>query len=132
MTGVLLRLPITVRWRDLDAFSHVNNASFLTYLEEARLQWLQSLPAPWMTEDVAPLLAATHVNYRRPIGWPCEIEVELFVERLGNTSLTLGHRIHDRIDAGALYSDGYAVMVWVDRSTGKPGPLPAVIRDACR
>ena len=31
---------LAVRWRDLDAFNHVNNSSYLTYLEEARLQWL--------------------------------------------------------------------------------------------
>ena len=128
---VLWRMPMPVRWRDLDAFSHVNNSSFLTYIEEARLQWFQSLPAPWMTDTVAPLLAATHVNYRRPIEWPCEIEVELFVERLGNTSLSVGHRIRARGGDGALYSDGYSVLVWVDRASGKPGPLPDVIRAAC-
>ena len=128
---VLLRMPMPVRWRDLDAFSHVNNSTFLTYIEEARLQWFQSLPAPWMTDAVAPLLAATHVNYRRPIEWPCDIEIELFVERLGNTSLTVGHRIRDRGADAALYSDGHSVLVWVDRATGKPGPLPDVIRAAC-
>jgi acyl-CoA thioester hydrolase len=122
-----MRVPIAVRWRDLDAFSHVNNSSFLTYIEEARLQWLQSLPGPWITEDSTPLLAATHVNYRRPIAWPCNIDVELFTERLGNTSLTLAHRVVERGKDDVLYSDGYSVMVWVDRATGKPTALPEAV-----
>ena len=127
---VLMRVPMPVRWRDLDAFSHVNNSSFLTYIEEARLQWFQSLPGPWLSEDSAPVLAATHVNYRRPIEWPAQIEVELFVERLGNTSLTVGHRIRAR-DGEVLYSDGYSVLVWIDRASGKTAALPDAVRAAC-
>ena len=128
--ALLMRVPMHVRWRDLDAFSHVNNSSFLTYIEEARLQWLQSLPGPWLSEESAPVLAATHVNYRRPIEWPCELDVELHVERLGNTSLTLGHRIVGR-DGAALYSDGYSVLVWIDRRDGKAAAPPPAVRAAC-
>ncbi|MGO4780308.1 acyl-CoA thioesterase, partial [Lysobacter sp. 2RAB21] len=36
----LIRIPLSVRWRDLDAFNHVNNSQFLSYLEEARLRWM--------------------------------------------------------------------------------------------
>ena len=126
----LVRVPVHVRWRDLDAFSHVNNSSFLTYIEEARLQWFQSLPGPWLSEESAPVLAATHVNYRRPIEWPCELDVELHTERLGNTSLTLAHRIVGRAD-GVLYSDGHSVLVWIDRRDGKPSALPDAVRAAC-
>jgi acyl-CoA thioester hydrolase len=72
-----------------------------------------------------------HVNYRRAANWPTTIVVELFCERLGNTSVTLAHRIVDAVDREVLYSDGHSVMVWVDPATGKPVPLPQVIRNAC-
>jgi acyl-CoA thioester hydrolase len=127
---LLLRAPMPVRWRDLDAFSHVNNSTFLTYIEEARLQWFQSLPGPWLSEDSAPVLAATHVNYRRPIEWPCELVVELFAERVGNTSLTVAHRILAAGDPSVLYSDGTSVLVWIDRLGGKAAPLPDAVRRA--
>ena len=126
---LLLRMDMPVRWRDLDAFSHVNNSTFLTYIEEARLQWFQSLPGPWLSEDAAPVLAASHVNYRRPIEWPAQLAVELYSERVGNTSLTVAHRIVQADDAGVLYSDGSSVLVWIDRS-GRPAPLPAAVRSA--
>ena len=38
---MLFQMPIELRWRDLDAFNHVNNANFLTYLEEARIRWFE-------------------------------------------------------------------------------------------
>lgn len=127
----LIRITILVRWRDLDAFNHVNNAKYLGYLEEARLQWMMGLPGQWIDDNVAPVLAAAHVNYRRPIQWPGEVVVEQFVERVGNTSLTIGHRIVDAHDASVLYADGNVVMVWIDRQDGKTAVLPETVREAC-
>ncbi len=127
----LIRVPLSVRWRDLDAFNHVNNAKFLSYLEEARLRWMMSIPGEWLDERVAPVVAATHVDYRRPIEWPNELVIELFVERIGNTSLTIGHRISKADDGSVLYADGNVVMVWIDRHGGQAAPLPESVRAAC-
>jgi len=127
----LVDVPMTLRWRDLDAFNHVNNSTFLTYLEEARLHWLLHLAADWDRGAATPLLAATHLNFRRQLKWPGEIKVQLFVERIGNTSLTMAHRIVDAKDASIVYLDGNLVMVWIDPATGRPVPLPEIIRVAC-
>ncbi len=127
----LIRVPLSVRWRDLDAFNHVNNSKFLSYLEEARLRWMMSLPGEWIDENVAPVVAAANINYRRPIAWPNEIVVELFVERLGTTSLTIGHRILDASNDATLYADGNVVMVWIDRQLGQAAALPDAVRRAC-
>lgn len=119
-----------VRWRDLDAFNHVNNSNYLTYLEEARLQWLQNVSGPWFDEHAMPVLAASELNYRAPTAWPAQLQIELRCTRLGNSSLTLSHRIIDASDATRLYCDGQVVMVWMDPTSGKPVPLPPSIRDA--
>lgn len=129
---VLIRLPMPVRWRDLDAFNHVNNSKFLSYLEEARLHWMMGLPGHGMDEHIAPVVAAVHLNYRRPIEWPAEIEIELFVERLGSTSLSIGHRITATNDPAVLYSDGNVVIVWIHRDTGQPTALPDPVRATCQ
>ncbi|HTH69282.1 MAG TPA: thioesterase family protein [Rhodanobacter sp.] len=121
---------IGVRWRDLDAFNHVNNANYLTYLEEARLQWLSHVPGPWFDEHAMPVMAASQVNYRRPIAWPAQLQVQLFCERVGNSSMTLAHRVIDAGHPGQLYCDGHVVMVWMDPASGKPVPLPEAIRIA--
>ncbi|MGY3264570.1 acyl-CoA thioester hydrolase [Lysobacter sp. HA35] len=129
--GELIRVPLSVRWRDLDAFNHVNNSKYLSYLEEARLRWMLSVPGMGLDENVAPVVAASNLNYRRPIEWPGDVVIELFVERLGGSSVTIGHRIVDAKDPRALYCDGNVVMVWIDRTTGRSAPLPTGVRDAC-
>ena len=128
---MLLSTRLDVRWGDMDAFNHVNNAVFLSYLEEARLRWLQGLSGPWLDDNTAPLLAAAHVDYRRPIEWPCSLAIELYADRVGNSSLTLGHRIVDAADTTIVFSEGHTVMVWIDRRNGKGSKLPDAVRRAC-
>ena len=128
---LLARIPIGVRWRDMDSFGHVNNAKYISYLEEARIRWLVGVPGLDMKGPVLPVVVNTNVNYRRPIVWPDDIVVELFVERLGNSSVTIGHRIVDQKDEGILYSDGNVVVTWMDTRTGKSAPLPGQVRALC-
>ncbi|MCC4625419.1 acyl-CoA thioesterase [Xanthomonas hortorum pv. gardneri] len=127
---VLARIPISVRWRDMDSMGHVNNAKYISYLEEARVRWMLGVEGVSMTDRIAPVVAATNVNYKRPLVWPNDILVELFVERLGSSSITIGHRILDQKDEGVLYSDGNVVVVWIDTQTGKSASLPDAVRAA--
>lgn len=124
---VLIRMPIELRWRDLDAFNHVNNSNFMTYLEEARIRWFDTAGEPWVTDETAPLLAAVQMNYKLPIPYPSKIVVELLADRLGTSSVTIGHRIVSD-DGATLYADGQVVMVWIDRATGRPTALPESVR----
>jgi acyl-CoA thioester hydrolase len=127
---LLARVPITVRWRDMDAMGHVNNAKYVSYLEEARVRWMLGVEGVSMTDRVAPVVANTNVNYRAPIVWPNDISIELYVERVGGSSVTIAHRIVDQKDPSVLYSDGNVVVVWIDTQTGKSAPLPEAVRNA--
>ncbi len=120
---------LAVRWHDLDTFNHVNNSTYLTYLEESRLQWMLTLP-DWYSASAMPVLAASVLNYRRPIAWPATLHVHLYCTRLGNTSITLAHRIVAADDDSRLYCDGHVVMVWMDPASGRPVSLPASVRAA--
>ena len=124
----LFRTPIALRWSDLDALNHVNNARYLTFLEQARIEWFDTVDEPWMTDEMGPVVATATLNFRRPIEYPASIAVELFTERLGNTSVTIGHRI--LADDGTLHADGHVVAVWVARASGRPIPLPDAVRKA--
>ena len=128
---VLFQHAAEPRWRDLDAFGHVNNSNFLTYLEEARIRWFETFGEEWVTDAFAPLLAAVQLNYRAPIDYPSSISIELFAQRIGNTSLTVGHRIRST-DGNVLHADGHVVMVWIDRATGRPVSLPELVLKALR
>ena len=122
------RTPVPLRWSDLDAFNHVNNARYLTFIEQARIEWFESMEEPWITAASAPVIASATLHFRRPIEYPASIFVELFCEKLGNSSVTIGHRIV--AGDGTLHCDGSVVAVWIDRATGRPTALPAGIRSA--
>ena len=127
-SALLASIAVNVRWGDMDAFGHVNNAVFLTYLEEARVTWLASLPGPGLRGTVAPVLANSTVNFLRPIVWPSQLVVDLQLGRLGRSSLTLAHRLRAADDASRVHADGSVVLVWIDTGTGSSVPLPDEIR----
>jgi acyl-CoA thioester hydrolase len=126
----LLDARIDVRWGDMDAYGHVNNATYATYVEEARLRWFASLPGPWRTPDSAPVIAAQTINYRRQVEWPAVLRVALAVERVGNSSLTIGFTIASADDTARVHADGNSVLVWIDPSSGRSIPLPDAVRAA--
>lgn len=124
----VFRMPIPLRWSDLDAFNHVNNARYLTFLEQARIEWFETIGEAWVTDDSAPVVASATLNFKRPIEYPASVFVELFTEKLGTSSVVIGHRI---VDAdGGLHCDGHVAAVWINRHTGKSTPLPAGVRRA--
>jgi acyl-CoA thioester hydrolase len=120
------RKRIEIRWRDLDGFGHVNNAVFLTYLEEARDLWLQRhLGDPPGQGEY--LLARVAIDYRSQVllddVW---IDAEVELERLGTSSATLRERVY----AGAgrrLAVEAEAVVVRYDWSAGRSRPIDAAI-----
>ena len=128
--ALLIATPLDVRWGDMDAFSHVNNSVYSTYVEEARLRWFATIEGGWIDEQTGPVLAASQVNFRAQLEWPARLVVELFVERAGNSSLTLGFRIRAEAEPHTLYADGSTVLVWVDRASGRAVPLPEHVRRA--
>jgi len=126
-TGVS-RTSVALRWSDLDAFDHVNNSRYLTFLEQARIECFESIGEAWVTDDTAPVVASATLNFRYPIGYPADVFVELSTQRVGTSSVVIDHRI---VAAdGTLHCDGHVVAVWVDRHSGKPTELPPGVRRA--
>ncbi len=127
---LLVSAPVTVRWGDMDAYNHVNNAVYATYIEEARIRWFRSLHPNWKGAETAPILAALSMNFRRPIEWPAELVVDMYAGRIGRSSFTAVFRIVDRDQPDTLYAEGDSVIVWMDPRSGKSIELPAHVRAA--
>jgi acyl-CoA thioester hydrolase len=119
---------IEIRWRDVDAYRHVNNAVYATYLEECRDEWLESVLG-----DVDDLwdfvLARVAIDFRRELTLEDEtVIVSCGLERLGNSSVTLKEQIRTR--DGELAAEAEAVLVARDRETGRSRPLTETEREA--
>jgi acyl-CoA thioester hydrolase len=130
MDACLHSTELDVRWGDLDAFNHVNNATYLDYIQEARLRWMVTLDEGWHDADVHPVVVNTTCNYRSPIVWPARLRIELGIAKAGGSSLTLWHRLVDAANPETLYCDGHVVMVWISRASGRSVPLPDAVRNA--
>ena len=120
------RLPI--RWGDMDAMGHVNNAVYFTYLESARVDWLQSIGGSPDPSGLGPVIVNAFCSFIRQVEYPGELIATLYIGAVGRSSfdtyLTLA-----RSDAPELIcAEGGATIVWVDFPTGKSTPLPEFIR----
>ncbi len=112
-----------VRWRELDALGHVNNAQYLSYVEETRVQWFNAMQDNWQAEHSAPIVAGIHVDFRKPLLWPERIDVHLLATKKGTKSVTIGHQIVSANQPGVIYAEGYTVLVWVNK-LGETTALP--------
>ena len=119
--------PIDVRFRDLDALGHVNNAVLVTFLEHARWQWWHAYLGARPFADEGFLIARVEVDYRRPILIEDHPVVEIRVSRLGNTSFDLVYRVISRRD-GAVLAEAKTVQVMMDAGFSKPVAVRAETR----
>ena len=120
-----LLVPITVRWGDMDAYGHVNNATFSTYFETARMkffEWVQIFDYK-EGERHAPAIVSATINFRQQVHYPAELEAGIRCIKVGTKSFTLEHHLF-RAGTDEAVADGTTVMAWVDYAVGKAVPLP--------
>lgn len=118
------RTTLQVRFRDIDAFGHVNNAVFFTYVELARIEYLLDVLQPADTFDRLPLiLARVELDFRSPILFRETVAVESRVDRIGRSSFDMRHRMTAGKDA-RLVADVHTVLVTYDYAAARPMPVP--------
>jgi acyl-CoA thioester hydrolase len=120
--GFPVVVPIEVRFRDLDALGHVNNAVYLTYLEVARVAYFSRLQRDWLEKGHF-ILARAEVDFLRPILLQDPVEVGVRVVRLGRSSFNMEYLV---LAAGEEAARGKTVQVWLEG--GRPAPLPQEVR----
>jgi acyl-CoA thioester hydrolase len=118
------RTTLQVRFRDIDAFGHVNNAVFFTYVELARIRYLLDVLEPEQPFDRMPLiLARVELDFRSPIFFGEEVLVGSRVDRIGRSSFDMRHRMTAGADE-RLVGDVHTVLVTYDYAAGTPMPVP--------
>jgi acyl-CoA thioester hydrolase len=119
---------IEIRWRDIDAYQHVNNAVYATYLEECRDEWLAT--ALGQAADVWDyVLARVAIDFRRELRLEDDaVVVSCRLTRIGDSSLTLREEI--RTTDGALAAESEAVLVARDQTSGRSRSLTEAERAA--
>lgn len=120
------RIPLEVRYGDLDPQWHVNNARYLSFLEQGRIAYLVHLGL-WDGQDfnnLGLIVADIHVSYLAPILLFQKIYLEMCTSRIGNKSLTFAYQICDE-QTGQALATAETVMVAYDYHTHQSIPVPA-------
>jgi acyl-CoA thioester hydrolase len=115
-----------VRFRDLDPMGHVNNAVFLTYIEEARAALLAEVGAATGLEDMNMIVARVEIDFRAPVRFGQEVEISVHASRFGTKSFDLDYEL--RVD-GEVVAEAKSVQVAYDYARREPVPLPADWRE---
>lgn len=135
-----LHVPIKLRWSDLDAYGHVNNAEMLRLLEEARIE------AFWAPDDLGQgsgeavggstavldgrpgadtltLIARQEIEYLAPIPYLRQpLDVQLWLGRLGGASLEVNYEVWspDGVEPRTMFSRAATTIVLVDATSQRP------------
>ncbi|WP_049923428.1 acyl-CoA thioesterase [Halopiger djelfimassiliensis] len=113
-------VDIDVRLRDIDFMGHVNNATYATYLEQAREAYFRNVLGVSLA-DVDTVLASLEIDYLRPIEADSAVIVGLTVRELGDSSLPIAYEI---LADGERAATARTVQVVVDRETGSSRSIP--------
>ena len=141
-----LHVPIRLRWSDLDAYGHVNNAEMLRLLEEARIQ------AFWVTDDGASavgastavldghpgaatltLIARQEIEYLAPVPYMRQpLDVQLWLGKLGGASLEVCYEVRspEGVEPDVLYARASTTIVLVDAASERPRKINDIERVA--
>jgi len=147
-----LHVPIRLRWSDLDAYAHVNNAEMLRLLEEARIQafWANDEPGGLASGETAPtastavldgrpgaatltLIARLEIEYLAPIPYlRAPIDIQLWIGKLGGASLDVCYEVWSPagVEPARLFARATTTIVMVDAVTERPRKINDVERAA--
>ena len=117
--------PTEVRYGDLDPQGHVNNAKYLTYFEQARVNYVMNLGLFSKTQsfmDIGFIIADIHITYHAPIHFGDVLKVGVRTVKIGNKSMTMEQCIVD--EAGKMLATGTLIVVTFDYGTMKTIPVP--------
>ncbi|EMA58741.1 acyl-CoA thioesterase [Halorubrum lipolyticum] len=111
---------IDVRFRDIDAMGHVNNAVYATYIEQARTEYFRDVLDADLS-SLATVLASLSIDFRRPVELTDgTVAVDVSVAELGTSSVTMTHELRA---GGEVVAEAEATLVSLDPDSGKPAPI---------
>jgi acyl-CoA thioester hydrolase len=122
---------IEVRYGDLDPQGHVNNAKFLTYMEQGRVFYLKQLKL-WEGGsflNLGIILADVQITFKKAIHFGDPVRLGVRISRIGTKSMTSDYQLEDAHD-GSVFATGSSVLVAYDYNDKRSVPIPKEWRRA--
>lgn len=120
---------LTIRWGDMDAAGHVNNTVYFRYMEQARIDWMNSIACgPDGSKGEGPVIVNAHCTFLRQLRYPGEVEILTYVGSPGRSSFETMHVIRRADAPDVIVAEGGAKVVWVNYAQEKSVALTRDVR----
>ncbi|MBV8249008.1 MAG: acyl-CoA thioesterase [Comamonas sp.] len=117
-----------VRWGDMDAMGHVNNAQYFRYLETARIDWMRSIGLNPDPSGQGPVIVNAFCNFYQQLSYPDEVLLKMFVSDPARTTFETWATMERVAQPGVICAAGGGTVIWVDFPRQKAADLPDWIR----
>ena len=121
-------MTLPIRWGDMDAMGHVNNAAYFRYLETIRIDWMVSIGAEPNPQGEGVLIVNAFCNFYKQLEYPGDMLMKMYVSDPGRSSFESWATMERANQPGVVHAAGGATMVWVDFPKQKSAPLPDWLR----
>jgi acyl-CoA thioester hydrolase len=125
----LFSTNIEVRFRDLDAIGHVNNAVFFTYFEEGRKHFSKKVFDVSDVSDFNFIMAHIQCDFIKPIQFNDHVILQMWVKDIGTKSFSFEYRLVDLSDEAMVYATGKSIQVCYDYQKNRSIEVPAKMRE---
>lgn len=117
-------LAMPVRWGDMDAFGHVNNVTFVQYVESGRVDYLTQVTGHFDPTRDGPIVGEVTCRYLAQVAYPADLAIGTRAVRFSPRTMTLqtGIFVGDAVQPAAV---AHVTIVWFDYRTQRSTPIPA-------
>lgn len=120
---------VSVRYRDLDTYGHVNNVVYGTYCEEARVAYVEEVLGLEEIDEFTAVVASLELDFRSSVTELTTVDVWTSVVRMGESSFTMAYELRQ---SGELVAEAETTLVFVDPETRESRPIPEEWRERVR
>lgn len=128
-SGYKLSLELRIDWSDLDMYQHVNNLTFIRFLQSGRVNFWEATGLGVLYEKTnrGPMLVSTHCDFKKSLQYPGKAIVKTKLAYLKNSSFGLDHLILN--ENNEVCAEGRDVAVCYDFNTESTYAIPEDLRE---
>lgn len=125
---LVYEMVIPIRWGDMDAMGHVNNAVYFRYMESLRIDWIRHIGLRPEQLGVGPIIINAFCSFIRQLEYPGDLLARNYVGAIGRSTIDTYATLERTDLPGVIHATGGATMVWSDFKAQKSVPVPDDIR----
>ena len=115
---------LPIRWGDMDAMGHVNNAMYFRFMETARIDWFRAIGVEPDPNSEGPLIVNAFCNFYRQFEYPGSMLIKLYISDLGRSSFDTWLTMEKAESPGPICAAGGATTVWTNFPAQKSASMP--------